>query len=135
MEKQQDVKFTQTIVDVDGAGISKQTLKPRKRKASEMSSSSWQAPAPRKKVQSKRTVHGGRVFLLRNRENGQNLWVPLPNKTCAKGSAGPAERRTEIEAAMQKHLSKSCYLGADSGPAIQGFFASTVFFFCILWGR
>ena len=113
-------------MDVDGAGTTKQTLKPRKRKAAERSSSSWQPAPKKKKVQSKRTVHGGRVFLLRNRESGQNVWVPLPNKTCAKGAAGPAERRTEIEAAMEKHIAKSCYLGADSGPAIQGSLACLV---------
>ena len=73
----------------------------------------------RKKAPSKKMVHAGRVFLLRNRDTGQNLWVPLPQKVCARGAAGPAERRDEIEPAMQRHLGRNCYIGADSGPAIQ----------------
>ncbi|CAE7648774.1 unnamed protein product, partial [Symbiodinium pilosum] len=75
LENQQDVKFTRTIVDVDGSYVSK-----HKAAAS-------------------------------NRDP-----CTLPEN---KGAAGPAERRSEIEDAMERHIAKDCYVGADSGPAIQ----------------
>ena len=59
------------------------------------------------------------MFLIRSRSTGRKVWVPLPNRQTAKGAASAPEQTHEVLQPMLGNIDESCFLGADSGPALQ----------------
>ena len=59
------------------------------------------------------------MFLMRSRSSGRRVWVPLPNQTVARGAASAPEKTAEVLQPMLDNIHSSCFLGADSGPALQ----------------